>query len=128
MNKEEKKKEKIKEEVIDREIIPIRSMSEPEVDKHGRTQAEKDEIKNIIKGLSEEENKDAVRVIPDEVLWEELFRRNTMMLQRINQIEKVVGANMDNILPIPINTWNEIKRRYLDLKNKYMRIRKLGGN
>lgn len=121
-------KTKMEDETIDREIIPIRSMSEPEVDKHGRTQAEKDEIKNIIKGLSEEECKDVIRLIPDEVMWEELFRRNTRMLQRINQIEEVVGVSMDNILPIPIDTWNEIKRRYLDLKNKYMRIRKLGGN
>ena len=123
-----KKEEKISDEVIDREIIPTRSMSEPEVDKNGRTQAEKDEIKNIIKGFSEEEHKDAIRLFPDDVLWEELFRRNTRMLQRVNQIEEVIGVNMDNILPIPIDTWNEIKRRYMDLKNKYVRIRKLGGN
>ena len=35
--------------------------------------------------------------------------------------------NMDNIMPIPIDTWNEIRRRYEDLEKKYVRIRKLGG-
>ena len=123
-----KKEEKISDEVIDREVIPIRSMSEPEFDKTGRTQAEKDDFKKVIKGFSDEDYKEAIRLFPDDVLWEELFRRNTRMLQRINQIEEVIGVNMDNILPIPIDTWNEIKRRYMDLKNKYMRIRKLGGN
>ena len=112
------------------EIIPIqiRSMSEPKVDKNGRTESEKEEFKNIIKGFEECDYEEAVRLFPDECLWEELFRRNTAMLQRINQIEEVLGVNMDNIMPIPLDIWNEIRKRYRDLKNKYVRIRKLGGN
>lgn len=89
---------------------------------------EKKEFKERIKALSDEEVLETIKLLPDEILWEELFRRNTRILQRINQIEEVIGVSMDNILPIPIDTWNEIKRRYMDLKNKYIRIRKLGGN
>lgn len=89
---------------------------------------EKNEIKCITKALTDEEINEVIRVIHDDYLWDELFRRNTIMLQRVNQIEEVLGVNMDNIMPIPIETWNEIKRRYMDLKNKYIRIRKLGGN
>ena len=119
---------KITDEAIEKEIIPIRSISEPQLDKDGRTQAEKDDFKKVIKGFSDEDFKEAVKVFPDACLWDELFRRNTKMLQRINQIEEVLGVNMDNIEPIPIDTWNEIKHRYEDLEEKYVRVRKLGGN
>lgn len=115
-------------EAVEREIIPVRSMSEPKVDNKGRTQAEKDSFKDIIKSFSNEEYIETVKLIPDFCLWDELFRRNTAMLQRINQIEEVLGVNMDNIKPIPIETWLEIRRRYEDLEKKYVMIRKLGGN
>lgn len=86
------------------------------------------EFRERMKALSDEETNEIVKLIADEKLWNELFRRNTKMLQRINQIEEVIGVNMDNIMPIPIETWNEIRHRYEDIEEKYKRIRKLGGN
>lgn len=86
------------------------------------------EFRERMKALSDEETNEIVKLISDEKLWDELFRRNTKMLQRINQIEEVIGVNMDNIMPIPVETWNEIRRRYEDMEEKYKRIRKLGGN
>lgn len=117
------------EELIEKELpISIKSISEPEVDKNGRTQAEKNEFKQVIKGFSEVECEEAVKILPDKCLWDELFRRNSAMLQRINQIEEALGVNMDNIKPIPINTWMEIRERYEDLEKKFVRVKKLGGN
>lgn len=92
------------------------------------TELEKKEFKERIKALSNEETLETVKLIPDECLWDELFRRNTMMMQRINQIEEVLGATMDNIMPISIKAWNDIRHRYEDLEKKFVRIRKLGGN
>lgn len=44
-------------------------------------------------------------------------------------VNKVLdGVNMDNIKPIPINTWMEIRERYEDLEKKFVRVKKLGGN
>ena len=91
------------------------------------SELEKKEFKDRIKALTEEEISETIRLIPDDVIWSELIRRNTSMLQRVNQIEEVLGVSMDNIMPIPIDTWNEIRRRYEDLEKKYVRIRKLGG-
>lgn len=109
-------------------LPPIRSMSEPTLDKNGRTKAENDDLKRIIKGMENEDYNELIRLLPDDCLWDELFRRNTKMLQRINQIEEVIGVNMDDIMPIPIQTWEEIKSRYKDIEKKYKRIRQLGGN
>lgn len=92
-------------------------------------QAEKDRFKQTVKAFSEEEYTEAVRLFPDEYLWDELFRRNSAMLQKINKAEEVIGVSMDNVMPIPIKTWEEIKRRYFDLEHKFTRIRKMfGGN
>lgn len=92
------------------------------------SELEKKEFKERIKALSDEEVLETVKLLPDDCLWNELFRRNTKMLQRVNQIEEVLGVNMDNIMPIPIETWNEIRRRYEDLEKKFVRVKKLGGN
>lgn len=89
---------------------------------------EKEELRERIKALSKDEQIEIVDLLPDEILWDELFERNTMMLKVINQIEEVLGVNMDNIMPIPIETWNEIRCRYEDLEKKYARIKRLGGN
>lgn len=91
------------------------------------SELEKKEFRDRIKALTSEEISEAVQLLPDEQLWNELFRRNTKMLQRINKIEEVLGVSMDNIMPIPIDTWNEIRRRYEDIEEKYKRIRKIGG-
>ena len=111
------------EELIEKELpISIKSISKPEVDKNGRTQAEKNEFKQVIKGFSEVECEEAVKILPDKCLWDELFRRNSAMLQKINQIEEALGVNMDNIKPIPINTWMEIRERYEDLEKKFQKL------
>ena len=90
---------------------------------------EKKNFRDITKALSDEERNEAIKLFPDDLLWDELFRRNTKMLQRIIQVEEVIGVNMDNVMPIPIDTWNEIRRRYNDIEKKFMRIRKMfGGN
>lgn len=54
---------------------------------------EKQELKNRIEGMSEEEMLLAVRVIPTDVLWDELRRRDTLnreMITNARQILKVV--------------------------------------
>ena len=106
---------KFTDEPIEREVIPIQSMSEPKLDKRGRTQAEKDDLKKIIKGFSYEDYEEVVKLLPSECMWNELFKRNTNMLHRINQIEEALGVSMDNVMPISIDTWNEVKKRYEDM-------------
>lgn len=111
------------------EEIEVKSISEPTTDSNGRTKSEKDKFKSIVKNFSEDEYKEAIRLFPDDCLWDELFRRNSKMLQRINQVEEVIGVSMDNIQPIPIVIWEEIRTRYFDLYGKFVRIRKMfGGN
>lgn len=88
---------------------------------------EKKEFKDVVKAFSDEEINEAIRLIPDDYLWNELIRRNTKMLQKIDQIEEVIGVTLDNIQPIPIKAWEDMKRRYDDLEHKFVRIRKTFG-
>ena len=46
------------------------------------------------------------------------------MLQKINYIEEVLGVSFDNIRPIPVKAWEDIRSRYNDLKDKFGKIRK----
>lgn len=56
-------------------------------------EVERQELKNRIEGMSEEETLLAVKVIPTDVLWDELRRRdnvNREMITNARQILKVV--------------------------------------
>ena len=48
------------------------------------SELEKKEFEDIVKAFNEEEILETVRLIPDATLWDELFKRNTKMLHRIN--------------------------------------------
>jgi hypothetical protein len=56
-------------------------------------EVERQELKNRIEGMSEEETLLAVKVIPTDVLWDELRRRDNLnreMITNARQILKVV--------------------------------------
>lgn len=85
---------------------------------------EKNEFKETIKALTEEESIEAIKVMSSENLWQELIRRNTSMVQKINEIEDILGISVDNINPITVKAWEDIKTRYDDLEDKFKRIMK----
>lgn len=85
---------------------------------------EKNEFKETIKALTDEESIEAIKVMSSENLWQELIRRNTSMVQKINEIEDILGISVDNINPITVKAWEDIKARYDDLEDKFKRIMK----
>lgn len=85
---------------------------------------EKNEFKETIKALTEEESIEAIKVMSSENLWQELIRRNTSMVQKINEIEDILGISVDNINPITVKAWEDIKNRYDDLEDKFKKIMK----
>lgn len=85
---------------------------------------EKKEFKETIKALTDEESIEAIKVMSSENLWQELIRRNTSMVQKINEIEDILGISVDNINPISVKAWEDIKNRYDDLEDKFKRIMK----
>lgn len=85
---------------------------------------EKKGVKQLIKGFSKDESIEAVKVISSDVLWEELIRRNTKMVEAVNDIEDILGVTVDNIYPITVKAWDDIKRKYDDIENKFKRIKK----
>ena len=85
---------------------------------------EKKEFKETIKALTDEESIEAIKVMSSENLWQELIRRNTSMVQKINEIEDILGISVDNINPITVKAWEDIKNRYDDLEDKFKKIMK----
>lgn len=85
---------------------------------------EKKEFKETIKALTDEESIEAIKVMSSENLWQELIRRNTSMVQKINEIEDILGISVDNITPITVKAWEDIKNRYDDLEDKFKKIMK----
>ena len=85
---------------------------------------EKDQLRDITKAYKDAELHVIIKAIPDEYLWDELMRRDSLMLQKINYIEEVLGVSFDNIHPIPLKAWEDIRSRYDDLKTKFSKIRK----
>lgn len=85
---------------------------------------EKKEFKETIKALTDEESIEAIKVMSSENLWQELIRRNTTMVQKINEIEDILGISVDNITPITVKAWEDIKNRYDDLEDKFKKIMK----
>lgn len=107
--------------------VVLKSMSEPKTDENGMTQAERNKILDVVKAYKEEDFKIAVTAFPDDALWNELIRRESAMFKKIKCVEEIVGINMDNILPIPAITWNETKRRYDDIKDKFVKLKQMFG-
>ena len=53
---------------------------------------EKQEFKNRLNALSEDERVLALKTIPSEMLWDELKRRDTLNRETIANISKIVGV------------------------------------
>ena len=81
-------------------------------------------IKDTVKALDQEEVLEAIRVVSDDVLWDELMRRDALMLKKINYIEEILGISLDNLRPIPVSAWQDMRARYNDLRDKFSKIRK----
>ena len=116
-------KEKEKEELN----IELKSMSKPAVDENGMTRSEKNKILEMAKGFQKEDFNVAITVFPDDVLWTELMRRNNAMYQKIKEVESIIGVELDNVQSVPALAWNELKKRYDDLREKFVKVRNVFG-
>ena len=88
------------------------------------SEVEKEQLKDITKAYKDEELHVIIKVIPDDYLWDELMRRDSLMFEKITNIEEVLGISLDNLRPIPARAWEDIRNRYDDLKIKFGKIRK----
>lgn len=84
----------------------------------------KDRFKESMMALTEEERIEAVKLLPSNLMWEELFNRNTKMLKKINDIEAILGVKTDTVSVIPIAAWEDFKTKYNDVEDKYSQIQK----
>lgn len=89
------------------------------------SEVEKEELKDITKAYTDEELNVIIKVIPDNFLWDELMRREGTMVKGANSVCEIVGASFDNLQPIPARAWKEIRNRYDDLREKYIKLRKV---
>ena len=90
--------------------------------------ANKEKLRDITKAYTEEELNVVIKVIPDNHLWEELMRREASMLNGANNICEILGASFDTLNPIPVRAWEDIRKRYDDLREKYLKMRKVFNN
>ena len=86
---------------------------------------EKEELKNITKANTKEELNVIIKCVPDNILWEELMRREESMFKGADSICEIIGASFDNLKPIPARAWEDIRTRYDDLRDKYVKLRKV---
>ena len=89
--------------------------------------AEKKELRNVTKAYTNEEYETVIKVVPDEYIWVELIRRYNEMTKSVDSVADVLGITLDNITPISAKTWQEIRAKYDDLKEKFGKIRKITG-
>ena len=89
--------------------------------------AEKKELRNVTKAYSSEEYETIIKDIPDEYIWVELIRRYNEMTKSVDSVADVLGITLDNITLISAKTWQEIRVKYDDLKEKFGKIRKITG-
>ncbi len=94
------------------------------IELEGLGEVGKTRLKETVKAFTDEEKTETIKLIPSDKLWEELIRRNTSMVQRINEIEDVLGISVDNIYPITIKAWEDIQRRFNDVEEKFKKIAK----
>ena len=80
-------------------------------------------LKNVTEAYTSEELNVVIKAIPDDYLWNELMRRDSVVLESINHIEGILDISLDNLRPIPAKAWSEIKTRYEDMQNKYKKIK-----
>lgn len=85
----------------------------------------KQRLKETIKAFTDEEKTETIKLIPSEKLWEELIRRNTSMMQKINETKEVLGVSADTISAISAKTWEDIQTRYNDVEYKFKQIAKV---
>lgn len=81
-------------------------------------------LKNVTESYTSEELNVVIKAIPDDYLWNELMRRDAVVLESINHIEGILDISLDCLRPIPAKAWAEIRTRYEDLQNKFLKIRK----
>lgn len=84
----------------------------------------KEELKDITKAYTNEEYETIIKCIPDEYLWVELIRRYNAMIKGVENIATILGVTLDNIVPISGDTWQGIRTKYDDLKDRFSKIRK----
>ena len=89
------------------------------------SEVEKEELKDITKAYTDEELNVIIKVIPDNYLWDELMRREGTMINGANAVCEIVGASFDHLQPIPARAWKEIRNRYDDLRERYIKLRKV---
>ena len=85
---------------------------------------ERDKFKESIMALTDEEKNEMIKLIPSNLMWEELFNRNTKMLKKINDIEEILGIKTDTVSVIPIAAWEDFKTKYNDVEDKFSHIQK----
>ena len=88
------------------------------------SQTDKNELKNITKAYTTDEYETIVKCIPDEFLWVEIIRRYNVMTKGVEFVAEILGVSVDNIVYISANTWQDIRGKYDDLKEKFQKIRK----
>ena len=88
------------------------------------SELDEEKLIDIAKSYSEEELSVIIKEIPDDYLWDELIRRDSLIYKKISCIEEVLDVSLDNLHPIPVRAWKEIRTRYDDLQNKFTKIRK----
>ena len=81
-------------------------------------------IKNALKAFDQEEILEAVKVLSDDILWDELIRRDMEILEKINYIEGIFDISLDNLHTIPASEWADIRTKYNDLRDKVSQIKK----
>ena len=95
--------------------------------KNKLSQTDKETLANVTKSYTNEELDVVIKEIPDDYLWNEIMRRDSFAIEGINYIEGILDVSFDNLHPIPDKAWSEIKARYEDLQDKYIKIRKVFG-
>lgn len=53
------------------------------------------------------------------------MRREESMFKGVDSICEIIGASFDNLKPIPARAWEDIRTRYEDLRDKYVKLRKV---
>ena len=81
-----------------------------------------DAIKDTVKAFDQEEILEAIKVVSDDILWDELIRRDAAIFKKINCIKDILGVTFDNLYYIPASVWSDIRTKYNDLRDKFSEL------
>ena len=110
----------VEETVLDEEkrvVETVRELSEKETTK----------VQDSMKAMTDEEQIVGLKVISSEKLWAELRRRNSMMQDKIESFNNIMGVSLNTINPIPEASWIGMVDRYIDVEVRFNEIVKLMG-